>query len=101
MLFRSRACLTAPGPAPQGADGSLVRGHDRNTSAVHLSVTMRAGPPYVPWWEARPDWILYAARAAIAAWGLLGAAIWLREARASPPAPPPPPAAAAAEKKRA
>ncbi len=50
-------------------------------------------------WESRPDWILYAARAAMAAWGLLGAAIWLREARSptAPPAAPP----AAAEKKRA
>ncbi len=65
----------------QGADGGLVRGHDRNSSAVQLSVSLQAGLPQVPWWEARPAWILFAVRCAMAAWGLLGAAVWLRESR--------------------
>jgi hypothetical protein len=68
----------------QGADGGLVRGHDRNSSAVQLSVSLQAGLPQVPWWEARPAWILFAVRCAMAAWGLLGAAVWLRESRTSP-----------------
>jgi hypothetical protein len=72
----------------QGADGGLVRGHDRNSSAVQLSVSLQAGLPQEPWWETRPAWILFAVRCAMAAWGLLGAAIWLRESRtvAGPPA---------------
>ena len=50
---------------------------------MQLSVSLQAGLPQVPWWEARPAWILFAVRGALAAWGLLGAAIWLRESRTS------------------
>ena len=63
----------------QGNDGWVVRGHDRNISAVQISVLLQAGLPQVAWWESKPEWILTTARVGMGLWALLGAFIWLRE----------------------
>ncbi len=65
----------------QASDGWPVRGHDKNSSAIHLVLRLDPGIPEPSWWDTRPDWLLAAVRVAAAAWGLLGAGIWIREGR--------------------
>jgi len=61
-------------------DGALVRGHDKNISAIYLEVSMTDQLPWVPPWdpilEEKPAWALLAVRVLAGFWTFLGLVLW-------------------------
>lgn len=60
----------------QGKDGALVKGYDKNVSAVNLQVSFTEGLPYIPFWEPfleeKPQWALDIVRSFIGVWCFIG-----------------------------